>query len=120
MARRSRTATDRLSEAAEKELKRELAAAKKALKALHKTFAERLEETCAALRPDEVSGLVLRILKAELRKELDRYVTAHRQRVVAAVENWWDKYRVTVRDIEKERDAAKDQLAAYLDELGYV
>jgi type I restriction enzyme M protein len=110
---------ERLSEAEEKELKRDLAAAKKALKALHKTFAERIEKARAALGPDDVQGLVLRILKGELEKELDRYVAAHRQRVVAAVENWWDKYRVTLRDIERDRDAAKARLDGFLKELGY-
>ena len=33
------------------------------------------------------------ILKADLDRELDRRVTAHRQVVVSAVEGWWGKYR---------------------------
>jgi len=112
--------TERLSEAEEKELKRELAAAKKALKALLKTLAERLEQARAALGSDEVRELVLTILKADLAKELDRYVTAHRQKVVAAVENEWDKYRVTLLDIERDRDAAKGRLDGFLKGLGYA
>jgi type I restriction enzyme M protein len=110
---------ERLSEAEEKELKRQLTAAKKTLKALHKTFAEGLEKARAVLEADEVRQLVLGILKIELAKELDRYVSAHRQKVVAAVENEWDKYRVTLRDIEGERDAAKARLDGFLKELGY-
>jgi type I restriction enzyme M protein len=39
--------------------------------------------------------------------------------MVAALENWWDKYRVTLRDIEGERDAAVAQLGAHLRGLGY-
>ena len=111
--------TERLSEAEEKELKRQLTAAKKTLKALHKTFAERLEGSRAALGTDEVRELVLRILKADLEKVLDRYVTAHRQKVVAAMENEWDKYRVTLREIEGGRDTAKTRLDGFLKELGY-
>lgn len=111
--------TERLSEAEVGELKRELAAAKKNLKALHKTSAERLEEAREALGPDKVGELVLGILKADLGKELDRYVAAHRQKVIAAVENWWDKYRVTLRDIEGERNAAKARLDEFLKGLGY-
>jgi type I restriction enzyme M protein len=49
---------------------------------------------------------VLAIFKDGLTAELERYVTAHRQQVIVAVENWWDKYRVTLQDIEGERDAA--------------
>jgi type I restriction enzyme M protein len=40
--------------------------------------------------------------------------------VVEAVENWWGKYRVTLRDIEGERDAAKGRLDGFLAELGYA
>jgi type I restriction enzyme M protein len=46
-------------------------------------------------------------------------LTAHRQKAVAAVENEWDKYRVTLRHIDGERDAAKARLDGFLEELGY-
>jgi type I restriction enzyme M protein len=81
---------ERLSDAEEKELKRQLTAAKKTLKALHKTFAERIEQARIALGPDAVHELVLGILKSDLEKELARYVAAHRQQVVAAIEKEWD------------------------------
>jgi len=111
--------SERLSEAEEMELKRELSAAKREVKELHKTFAERIEKARLSLNGEAVVELVLTILKSELSKELERYVTAHRQKVIAAVENWWDKYRVTLKDIEGERDAAKAKLDAFLKELGY-
>ena len=41
--------------------------------------------------------------------ELERYRVAHWQQVIAAVENGWDKYRVTLQDIETERDVAAKQ-----------
>ena len=63
---------------------------------------------------------MLGILKGDLGRELDRRVAAHRQAVVSAVESWWSKYRVTLRDIEGERDAAKGRLDGFLEELGYV
>jgi len=37
-------------------------------------------------------------------------VHAHRQAVVSVVAGWWSKYRVTLRDIEGERDAAKARM----------
>lgn len=110
---------ERLSDAEEKELKRQLTAAKKALKALHKTFAERIEHARIALGTDAVRELVLSILKADLEKELARYVAAHKQQVVVALENEWDKYRVTLTDIEGERGKAKARLDGFLTELGY-
>jgi type I restriction enzyme M protein len=39
--------------------------------------------------------------------------------VVGALENWWDKYSVTLRSMVNDRDAAADELTAYLVELGY-
>lgn len=51
---------------------------------------------------------------------LERYITQHRQAVAAAFENWWDKYKVTLTEIERDRDAAASQLQDYLKKLGYV
>jgi len=60
------------------------------------------------------------ILNEKLSGHLQSYVTAHRQEVIAAVENWWDKYRVTLRDIEGERNKMAENLMSCTDELGYV
>jgi type I restriction enzyme M protein len=109
-----------LSEAEIKALKKELSATKAKLKTLHKGFSDRLEAAQAEVDGEQAEVLVLAILKADLRRELDRRVVAHRQAVVAAVEGWWSKYRVTLRTIEGERDAAKDRLDGFLKELGYV
>lgn len=111
---------ERLSDAEEKELKRQLTAAKKTLKVLHKTFAERIEQARIALGTDAVRELVLGILKADLGKELSRYVDAHRHEMIAAVENVWDKYRVTLRSVEGQRGAAKSRLEGLLKELGFA
>jgi len=58
--------------------------------------------------------------KADLRRELDRRVVAHRQAVGGVVDGWWSKYRLTLRDVEGERDAAKGRLDGFLKELGYA
>ncbi len=63
---------------------------------------------------------MLDLLKAELRQELDLRMAAHRQTVVAAVEDWWDKYRVTLGEIEAERAVSITRLHGFLKELGYV
>lgn len=46
--------------------------------------------------------------------------TAHRREVVAAVEAWWDKYHVTLRDIECERNAATERLDGFMKALMYA
>jgi len=108
-----------LSEAEVKALKKKLTAAKKKLKSLRDSIVKRLEKAHVALSGDEARELVLGLLSGDLRAVLDRSVTAHRQAIIAVVENWWDKYRVTLRDIEGERDAAKARLDGFLKELGY-
>jgi len=109
-----------LSEAEIKRLKKTLAGEKSRLKALKADFVDRLEDAQAGLDAGQGQALVLAILKDDLARELDRRVAAHRQAVVAAVEGWWGKYRVTLREIEGERDEAKGRLEGFLKELGYV
>ena len=103
-----------------KEIKKHLAAAKAKLRTLKNELVKRLQDARAALTDEECQGLVLAIFKDGLITELERYVTAHRQQVIVAIEKWWDKYRVTLQDIEAERDAAAQQLDRFLKELGYA
>jgi type I restriction enzyme M protein len=47
------------------------------------------------------------------------YLRADQRACIKAIENLWNKYAITARDIETERDAASNQLKAFLVELGY-
>jgi type I restriction enzyme M protein len=51
---------------------------------------------------------------------LERYIAAQRKLIVSAFETWWDKYRVTLTEIEGRRDGAAAALQGYLRGLGYV
>jgi type I restriction enzyme M protein len=51
---------------------------------------------------------------------VERYIAAQRQQVVATFENWWDKYRVTLTNVEQERDSATESLRSFVRGLGYV
>jgi type I restriction enzyme M protein len=55
-----------------------------------------------------------------LTTHLDRYVVDHRRKVFASLKNWWDKYAVSLDEIEAQRAAASLQLDAHLQELGYA
>jgi len=111
---------ERLSEAEVKELKRQLTAARKSLKTLHSEVLKRLEKARAALSEADCADLALDLFHADLEAQLERAVAARRRQVVAAVENWWDKYRVPLRHLERERDEAVGRLEGFLRELGYV
>ena len=101
-------------------IKKDLRAAKKEEKALRNELLPRLQKAHTALTEAEAETLVLAIARAELQAELQSYVEAQRQRVVALFENWWDKYRVTMRDIKSDREATTQQLNEYLEVMGYV
>ncbi|MFI2818964.1 MULTISPECIES: type I restriction-modification system subunit M [Halomonadaceae] len=90
----------------------------------HKTkvnsFEEHLNAAVDALDEPAAAELVGTILHNDLKGILERYIRQQRQQVIAAFETWWDKYRVTLADIEAERDAAARELQQYLEGLGYV
>ena len=56
---------------------------------------------------EEVAELVLLQLKEGIERYLEQYLAELRQQIIAIYENWWDKYRVTAREIEEERDMAR-------------
>jgi type I restriction enzyme M protein len=116
----SEEAEEQLSEEEQAALKKELVATKKALKAKQENFAHRLKEARAVLQEPTARELVLGILRGELDAILARYVSNHRQQVVGAFENWWDKYRVPLTSIEEERDAAAEKLRGFMEALGYA
>ncbi len=109
-----------LSEEDLKALKKELSAAKKKMKSLKQSLAELLTKSGSDVTEAKAKEMVLAILKDDLVRELNRKVAAHRQRMISALEVWWDKYRVTLRAIEGKRDAAKAKLDGFLKGLGYA
>jgi type I restriction enzyme M protein len=102
------------------EILEKLKGAKKRLKNLQKKFIKRLNEARVALSKDECRELVLDILSEKLEGHLDAYVAAHRQLVIAALENWWDKYHEPLRHIEGARSAAAKKVNRIFGELGYA
>ena len=93
--------------------------AKRQYKALQKKFIKRLHVAHEVITGNECRDLVLDILNEKLAGHLDSYVNAHRQVVIVDIENWWDKYRVTLRDIEAKRKYISRTLSNLLEEIGY-
>ena len=100
--------------------KSERTVAKKKLKKLKAAFVERLRKAQSQLTGDVARDLVLELLKQDLARQLDLRVASHRDRLVATVENWWNKYAVGLKTVEQEGDAAKATLQNFLVELGYA
>ncbi len=109
-----------VDEAQLKAWKKELAAVKKALKAKKDSFAAHINAAVDGLTPEAAAELLLTILHNDMRAIVERYIAAQRKQIVAAFENWWDKYRVTLTEIESKRDAAAKALQGFLKGLRYV
>lgn len=92
----------------------------KQLKEQRANFEAHLNGAVDALDQVATAELVLTILHNDLSDLLERYVRQQRQQIITAFETWWDKYRVTLTDIEAERDTAAKQLREFLGALGYV
>jgi type I restriction enzyme M protein len=109
-----------VDEAQIKAWKKELTAVKKQLKAKKESFAAHINAAVDGLTPQQAADLLLTILHNDMRAIVERYIGAQRKAIVAAFENWWDKYRVTLTAIEAERDLATRALGRFLNGLGYV
>ena len=109
-----------VDEAQLKAWKAELAKIKKQLKARQESFADHLNQAVDGLDEPQASELLLTILHNDMQAIVERYIAAQRKQIVTAFENWWDKYRVTLNEIEQKRDAAALGLQGFLRGLGYV
>ncbi|MFI7138942.1 hypothetical protein ACIBQ5_14590 [Streptomyces massasporeus] len=64
--------------------------------------------------------VVLDILRADLSTKLDGHVVRRRRALAEAYRVWEQKYGVSLREIERRREAAAEALEAFLKELRYV
>lgn len=109
-----------VDEAQIKAWRKELAAVKKQIKVKKESFAAHINTAVDGLAPEQAADLLLTILHNDMRAIVERYIAAQRKAIVAAFENWWDKYRVTLTEIEGKRDSAAKALQGFLTGLRYV
>jgi type I restriction enzyme M protein len=95
----------------------------KELKATLKGIENKRDELVASAREkisvDEARIVIIERLRTLLLDIYQGYLRAEQRACIKAVENLWDKYAVTARQIEAERDEASRQLQEFLVELGY-
>lgn len=101
------------------QIKRALKQVRREIRILKKSFAAELKGARSRLTEDECRIIVLDFLRTDLEQSLERYVASHRDKLIAVAEKWWDKYKITLREIESSREVAARQLDDYLVGLGY-
>ena len=100
-------------------IKTALAKTKKLLARLKKILLLRLARKVMNLSEEQAQTLYLSVFFEGVEKQLNRSLQVQRQAVVAALENWWDKYYKTYSDIAKRKQVATERLEGFLRGLGY-
>ncbi len=72
------------------------------------------------LTEEEARGLILKKLYDLAAGELNRYLNAEKRGLIAAVENLWDKYAVSSRELEEQRAETLKTLNEFMKGLGYL
>jgi len=95
----------------------------KSLKADIKAIENKRDELVASAREkisvDEARTVIIERLRTLLLNIYRGYLRTEQRACIWAVENLWNKYAITARQIEAERDEASRELEAFLGELGY-
>ena len=72
------------------------------------------------LTEEEARRLILNKLYDMARHELNRYLSAEKRGLIQVVEDLWDKYAVSSRELESERTETLKTLDVFLKGLGYL
>jgi type I restriction enzyme M protein len=99
--------------------KRKLRDVKKHLKNLKGELMVHLKQEQNSLKELESKEIVVSIFKEDLEEKTARYLTERRRKMIATLENWWDKYYTHIREMEQKRKNLATALDKYLVELGY-
>lgn len=102
-----------------KALEDEVKALKATIKGIENKRDELVESARAKITADEARTVIVERLRRLLMAIYQGYMRADQRACIKAIENLWGKYAVTAKTIEAERDAASEQLQAFLVELGY-
>ena len=105
--------------ASHKALEDQAKALKAAIRSTDKKQEELVEAARAKISRDEARQVIVERLGRLLLESYRTYLRADQRACVAAIENLWNKYAVTAKEIEVERDAASGQLRGFLEALGY-
>ena len=55
----------------------------------------------------------------ETKEQIREFLNTEEQSVISQFERWWDKYRVSLRELETEVKKSEEVMQSYLKELGY-
>jgi len=102
-----------------KALEEELKVVKDQIKSTENKRDELVESARKKISVVEALNIIIERLRTVLLATYQDYLNADLRACIKAVENLWEKYAVTAKEIEAERDKASQMLKNFLVELGY-
>jgi type I restriction enzyme M protein len=100
-------------------IKSRLAETRARYRQLMDEFVEELRSRCGVLTGDQKQALVLELLAQDVQAGLDAAIAEKWQELVRFIEGLWEKYRVPVAHLRKERQTAEKQVEYLMTTLGY-
>ena len=102
------------------QIKADLAASRARYRELTDAFVDQLKARCAVMIDDQKCALVLELFAQDVQAGLDAAVSEKREELMRFVEGLWDKYRVTLTDLQAERATIGERLGNILTVLSYL
>jgi type I restriction enzyme M protein len=99
--------------------KNELKSVRRSIKQKNAELFERVKQYIERITEEEAERIVSMNLQDSALDCLSSYLTAQKQKIIAYFENFWEKYGLNLRMIEKKRDEYAQGMIIYLEELGY-
>lgn len=102
-----------------KDLKSEKSKANRALKKAQTKLQEKIDAIRTELTTEQCEKLVMELLREGFIAELDKYLKSELDKTIKAVQDLWEKYAVSAKQLTEVRTAAEDKLNGFLRRLGY-
>ncbi|MCH8913151.1 MAG: SAM-dependent DNA methyltransferase, partial [Planctomycetes bacterium] len=103
-----------------KRIKDNLSTARATYRELTAKFVAELKTRCDSMDGDPKQALVMELFAQDIASGLDDAISAKRRMLVRLIESLWDKYAVTMVEIQEDREELQKTLAGTLEELGYA
>lgn len=102
------------------QIKRDLSEARARYRELISAFVDELRNRCDALIADEKRVLVLELFAQDVQASVEGAAAEKRQALARALEGLWDKYRVTLAEIQESRQLVQKGLQTMFEAMQYV
>lgn len=68
----------------------------------------------------DIKSWIVLELKTDALNIVNRYLSQKKQSIIKSIENLWDKYLLSLKEIENQRDEATNEIKSFLADLGYL